>query len=125
MVDNLDLMLPSDDISSYREAPETGFWVTAIMAWSAAFNPAVKLGYNERKEDCHGAIHVGYRFGQDDVSPGRDEPTRRGSVAEAILSSAALALYREPEGGTDRHGSMRGGRIFWVERCGSKGTRYG
>jgi Transposase len=42
-----------------------------------------------------------------DVSSGKDEPARRSDVAEAIRSSAALGLYREPEGGAYRHGSLR------------------
>ena len=49
---------------------------------------------------------LGIDLGQDDVSFGRDEPARRSGVAETILSIAALALYREPEGGPNRHGSL-------------------
>ena len=50
---------------------------------------------------------LGIDLGKTTFSSGRDEPTRRGTVAEATLSGAALALYRESEGG-----------VIGIEACG-------
>ena len=46
------------------------------------------------------------RFGEDNVSSGGDEPTRRSGGTAALFPHAAVALHREPEGEADRHGSV-------------------
>jgi hypothetical protein len=45
----------------------------------------------------------------------RDGLMRRGGGAEVIFPHQAIALYREPEGGTDRHRSSRGSHFLGGE----------
>ena len=88
------------------------------MSWSAVFNTAAKPDYKERTEgECHGAIHAGYRFGQDDVSCGGDEPTRRGSVAERFYRVQLLHFTANLKANLIGMESS-GDRIFWGEHCG-------
>lgn len=44
---------------------------------------------------CHGTVDTGYRFGDDHIPYGGNDPRRRGRSTEAFFAGATFALHRD------------------------------
>jgi hypothetical protein len=70
------------------------------------FLPSRWLGYKERRRTAMELFTLGIDLGKTTFHVvGMN--TRRGRGEEAVYEDSTVALHGEPEGGVDRHGSVR------------------